>query len=91
MVDATAWETVKDLNSVPVLEAFIRGFGNSFYANVARVRIEELRKRQGEGNLPAGLVAEPTATAAKAVAGVPRARLGCVSRWSPKISPTAPK
>ena len=39
---ALAWATVKDTTSVPLLEAFIKRYGDSFYADVARARLDEL-------------------------------------------------
>jgi len=43
---AQAWAAVKDANSIAALEAFIRRFGDSFYADWARLRIDELKKQQ---------------------------------------------
>jgi hypothetical protein len=40
-----AWAEAKASNSIPVLEAFIRRFAESFYAELARARIEELKKQ----------------------------------------------
>jgi hypothetical protein len=39
---AEAWRTVKDSSDVAVLGSFIRHFGDSFYADLARARIKEL-------------------------------------------------
>jgi hypothetical protein len=39
---AQAWAAVKDANSIAALEAFIRRFGDSFYADWARLRIDEI-------------------------------------------------
>jgi formylglycine-generating enzyme required for sulfatase activity len=41
---AQAWATVKDTTSVLVLEAFIKRYGDSFYADIARARLDELKK-----------------------------------------------
>jgi hypothetical protein len=41
-----AWMIVKDTTSIPVLESFIKRYGDSFYAEVARDRIEALKKTQ---------------------------------------------
>jgi formylglycine-generating enzyme required for sulfatase activity len=41
-----AWGATKDTASPAVLEAFIRQFGDSYYANLARARLEELKKTQ---------------------------------------------
>jgi hypothetical protein len=43
---AQAWAEAKDTKSQAVLEEFIRRFGDSFYAVLARARLEELRKNQ---------------------------------------------
>lgn len=43
---AQAWAAVKDTNSIAALEAFLRRFGDSFYAYWARLRIDELKKQQ---------------------------------------------
>jgi hypothetical protein len=41
-----AWEFIKETDDQARLEAFIRQFGESAYAPMARARLEELRKRQ---------------------------------------------
>jgi formylglycine-generating enzyme required for sulfatase activity len=41
---ASAWATVKDTTSVPLLEAFIKRYGDSFYADVARARLDDLKR-----------------------------------------------
>ncbi len=38
-----AWRLAKDTTSISVLEAFIARYGDSFYAELARARIEELK------------------------------------------------
>jgi carboxyl-terminal processing protease len=45
---AQAWDATKNTTSVAVLEDFIRHFGDSFYASLARARLEELRRKQSE-------------------------------------------
>jgi hypothetical protein len=42
-----AWADVKDTKNQPMLEEFIKHFGDSFYAALARVRLEELKKKAG--------------------------------------------
>jgi hypothetical protein len=42
---AQAWAAAKDTTSVAVLEEFLRRFGDSFYAALARAKLEELKKR----------------------------------------------
>jgi uncharacterized caspase-like protein len=39
-----AWASAKDTTSIAVLEAFIAHYKDSFYADLARARIEELKK-----------------------------------------------
>jgi hypothetical protein len=41
---AEAWRAAKDTRSLPVLEAFIARYGDTFYAELARARMAELRK-----------------------------------------------
>jgi hypothetical protein len=47
-----AWEFIKETDDQAQLEAFIRQFGDSAYAPMARARLEELRKRQTAVNKP---------------------------------------
>jgi hypothetical protein len=42
---AEAWSAVKDATSPAALEAYITRFKNTFYADLARQRIEELKKQ----------------------------------------------
>ncbi len=41
-----AWAAVKDTTNTAILEAFIKRFADSFYSDLARARIEELKKTQ---------------------------------------------
>jgi hypothetical protein len=43
---AEAWVVVKDSTNVAVLEAYIARYTDTFYAELARARIEELKKQQ---------------------------------------------
>jgi formylglycine-generating enzyme required for sulfatase activity len=43
---AEAWAAAKDTNSVDVLEDFIRRYKDTFYAGLARARIDELKRQQ---------------------------------------------
>jgi hypothetical protein len=43
---ATAWAVVKDTKNIAELDAFIRRFGGSFFGDLARLRIDELKKLQ---------------------------------------------
>jgi hypothetical protein len=44
--DGRAWLATKDTTSTAVLEAFIERYRDSFYANLARARLDELKKGQ---------------------------------------------
>lgn len=44
----SAWAAVKDSTSTPALEAFIKRFPDSFFSDLARVRIGELKQLQAE-------------------------------------------
>jgi hypothetical protein len=48
---AEAWDRTKDATSVPVLEAFIARYSQTFYADLARARIEDLKKRPSSAPL----------------------------------------
>ena len=41
-----AWTAAKDTTNPAVLEAFIRRFGDTFYGDMARLRLEEIKKAQ---------------------------------------------
>lgn len=43
---AKAWAATQNTNSVAVLEEFIRQFGDTIYAGMARARLDELKKSQ---------------------------------------------
>jgi len=43
---AEAWDRTKDMTSIAALEAFIARYSNTYYADLARLRIEELKKQQ---------------------------------------------
>jgi TPR repeat protein/uncharacterized caspase-like protein/WD40 repeat protein len=43
---AQAWGAVKDTTSIAMLEVFVKRFGDGFYGDLARARIEELKKAQ---------------------------------------------
>ena len=43
---AEAWGAVKDTTSIPSLEAYVARFKDTFYAELARQRIDELKKQQ---------------------------------------------
>jgi branched-chain amino acid transport system substrate-binding protein len=41
-----AWGLVKDTTNVSILEEFVRRYGDTFYATLARARLEELKRQQ---------------------------------------------
>jgi formylglycine-generating enzyme required for sulfatase activity len=43
---ADAWDRTKDTANIGTLEAFVARFKDTYYADLARLRIEELRKQQ---------------------------------------------
>jgi hypothetical protein len=43
---AQAWAVTKDTNSIAILEDFIKQFGSTSYASMARARLAELKKSQ---------------------------------------------
>jgi uncharacterized caspase-like protein len=49
---AEAWDRTKDATSVAVLEAFIARYAETFYADLARARIEDLRKQRPSAAAP---------------------------------------
>jgi hypothetical protein len=70
---AEAWDRTKDITNIGVLEAFIARFKDTFLAELARARVDELKKQQ------MALVAPPKApepaTQGKPVMTVPPPRL----------------
>jgi len=48
-----AWVATRDTTSIVVLEEFVRRYGDSYYATLARGRIEELRNIQAATAVPA--------------------------------------
>jgi uncharacterized caspase-like protein len=42
--EATAWSTLKDSNSVGMLEAFLKTYSKGIYADLARARLQELQQ-----------------------------------------------
>jgi formylglycine-generating enzyme required for sulfatase activity len=51
---AQAWAAAKDTTSTVVLEAFIRRYGDGFYGDLARARLEELKKVDQPGQSESG-------------------------------------
>jgi hypothetical protein len=56
-----AWSVSKDTTTIAVLEEFVRNYGDSHYATLARARMEELRKSHAaaQTTVPPGLDAVP--------------------------------
>jgi hypothetical protein len=54
-----AWAAIRDTASIPILEAFLIRFNETFYAELARHRIGELRKQQATLATAATTVTEP--------------------------------
>ena len=56
-----AWAVSKDTTTIAVLEEFVRRYGDSHYATLARARMEELRKSQAAARttVPPGFAAVP--------------------------------
>ena len=57
---AEAWDRTKDSTSIPALEAFMARFTGTYYADLARLRIEDMRKQQGAGGSEAQTIAPPS-------------------------------
>jgi formylglycine-generating enzyme required for sulfatase activity len=68
---AEAWSATKDTTSTAVLEAFIVRYKDTFYAEIARARIEELKKQQVAVTVP------PNAPAAQPAPAITRPPAGC--------------
>jgi formylglycine-generating enzyme required for sulfatase activity len=62
---AQAWAAAKDTTSPAVLESFITRYGDSLYAELARARLDELKKNQ------VAVVAPPVASVAPAASSGP--------------------
>jgi pimeloyl-ACP methyl ester carboxylesterase len=56
-----AWAVTKDTTTIAVLEEFVRNYGDSHYAALARARMEEFRKSQAaaQTTVPPGFDAVP--------------------------------
>src|SRR5262249_28844528 len=56
---AEAWDRVKDTSNTALLEAFVARYKETFYADLARARIEELRRQVASAPAPAPAPATP--------------------------------
>jgi formylglycine-generating enzyme required for sulfatase activity len=73
---AEAWGIVKDATSLPPLEAYISRYKDTFYAELARQRIEELKKQRVAVAAPPK-APPPPKTAKPVVAVAPTPSAGC--------------
>src|SRR5262249_43482946 len=55
---AEAWDRTKDSQSIGALEAFIRRFGDTYYGDLAKVRLNELRQAEASRRAEAAASAE---------------------------------
>jgi uncharacterized caspase-like protein len=49
---AQTWATIQSTTSIAVLQTFVDRFGDTFYGNMARARLEELKKHQAVAAIP---------------------------------------
>jgi formylglycine-generating enzyme required for sulfatase activity len=63
---AVAWSATKDTTSTAVLESFLKQFGGTVYANMARARLEELKRTQVAVATTAGAAPATSVPAASA-------------------------
>jgi formylglycine-generating enzyme required for sulfatase activity len=69
---AEAWDRAKDTTNIAVLDAFVARYKDTFFADLARSRIEELRKQQVAATAqPKTPVPQPAKPAQPAVAVTP--------------------
>ncbi len=76
---AQAWAVTRETKSQAVLEDYIRQFGNTVYASMARARLEELKKSQVAAIPPPAPAAPPPPSVAMtqpATPGIPKNNLG---------------
>jgi hypothetical protein len=76
-----AWNAAKDTDSVEVLEAFITEFDSSFYAELAKAKLAELKRKKEETKVAVGIVPPPEAPpdykpGEPPLSGVPKNELG---------------
>ena len=63
---AEAWSAAKDTKSAAIIEAFIKRFGDTFYGDMARARLDELKANNPEvGETTAAVVVPAKPPAAK--------------------------
>ena len=74
---AEAWGAARDSTNVAVLEAFISRFNDTFYADMAKARVEELKKQEAS---VAEAARKKAAEEARAKADVERQRLAMLQQ-----------
>jgi formylglycine-generating enzyme required for sulfatase activity len=87
-----AWAASKDTTNQAVLEDFIRRYGDSFYATLARARLEELQKAQVAAAVPAVEPARPPVAPSAPVvdeAAPPPQPNATVAAVAPPVAPAA--
>lgn len=88
---AEAWAATKDTTNAAVLEAFIARYKDTFYAELARARMEEVRKQQVAAATPPAAATRPVAPAEKPLLpGLIDQTIGVVLPRE-KSAPTKPK
>jgi len=76
-----AWNAIKDTQNVAVLENFVQHFGGSFYASLARVRIEELKTKKVAAVPPASQPGDSQPDVPPAMQGAKPTLLGRFNSW----------
>jgi formylglycine-generating enzyme required for sulfatase activity len=71
---AEAWDRTKDTTSIGVLEAFASHFKDTFYVELARARIEELKKQVAIATSPKSSIPSPAAKPAVVIVETPSGR-----------------
>jgi Flp pilus assembly protein TadD len=59
---AVAWNSIKETRSTVVLDAFIRRFRDSFHGDLAKQRLDELKRAESSQHAATALPKEPLAT-----------------------------
>lgn len=57
---AEAWDAIKDTTNPALLEAFIKRYGTTFFADIAKARLDELKAAATKPSRPASAKAIPT-------------------------------
>jgi formylglycine-generating enzyme required for sulfatase activity len=86
---AQAWNSAKDTTSPAVLDDFINRFNGTFYAGLARARLEDLRKKPQGPNAPMVTAVIPPALSPSAAASSPPQLAPLPSNKSPSAMESA--